>query len=88
MNNFFFNKYINQQHGNTYKKLQHGTRQLGAYKGIRVIGPHAPADDVEGGKRYGSKDDIACHEGSYIIGRILAVQEKYKTCEQKGSNND
>ena len=79
MNYFFFNKYINQQHGNAYKKLKHGACKLRSDKGIGVFRFHTLTDDVEGGKRYGGKNSITNHQGSHIISRILAVQEKYKT---------
>lgn len=82
MNNFFFNKYINQQHGDTHKKLEHGTGKLRTDKGIGVFGLHALADNVERGKRYPGQDCVADHERSYIIGGVLAVQEKYKTGKQ------
>ncbi len=79
MNNFFFNKYINQEHRDAHKKLRHGTGKLGPDKGISIAGLHALADDVEGGKGYGGQDGVTNHQGSHIVGRVLAMQVKHKT---------
>jgi hypothetical protein len=37
MNNFVINKDINQQNGDTDKKLQHGTRQLALTKALASL---------------------------------------------------
>lgn len=79
MNNFFFNKYINQEHRDAHKKLHHGACKLGPNEGVGIACFHALADDVEGGKRHGSQDGITNHQGGHIVGRVLAVQVKNKT---------
>lgn len=79
MNYFFFNKYINQEHRDAYKKLHHSAGKLGPDKGIGIAGLHALADDIEGGKGYGGQDGITNHQGSHIVGRVLTVQVKNKT---------
>ncbi len=87
MNNFFFNKYINQQHGNAYEKLKHRACKFCTDEGVGVFGFHTLADNVERSKRYTGQDCIADHERSYIISRVLAMQEQYKTGKQQSSNN-
>ena len=82
MNYFFFNKYINQQHRYAYKKLHHRTGKLGTDKCVRIAGFHTSADNVKGRKGHCGQNRVTDHQGSHIISRVLAVQEKYKTGKQ------
>ena len=79
MNNFFFNKYINQEYRDADKKLHHGAGKFRPHKGIGIACFHTLADDVERSKGYGGQDGITDHQGGHIVGRVLAVQVKNKT---------
>jgi hypothetical protein len=88
MNNFVINKDINQQNGDTDKKLQHGTRQLAPYKGIGIVAPYSPGNNIKGKQGYYCQYKVADQQGNHIKQRVLAVEVIDKSGQYQAYHNN